>query len=1097
MSPGVNGGSGGSGGGGGGPRNTGTLPKSNRRSDRNRERSAANQQFANRSQAYHGHSQHFNNLFQLDWQVASECEREPRVSREAKNSNTRSASSQLPSSYFAYQDLPDFASHNSARQSNYTTEDCTPWLKMVPFTDPRTQSPSRLQGTKPSNVNKMPDRSQVESRLNQIRDYIRVTATMIDSLSQSSDPRAQAQSEKLSRMVDDLYDSETKLSKLLEQYHQGISDENGENGREDIDECGDASREMILRRNMEEYQNKLAQLQEQQANLTDMQMCVRERLNKARQAQQMLLQHENQNTSNSAPATWEDNRPRSPSNVEQLESETVALRGKLAQLQTKKKQMDHLVAELQAIEASDRGSCSSEGTRSIKDKAAELEAMKAQLAHIKALMEDGAKLRDCIDSSSDAEQDIDAHDESTTDGINEDITNVTLENRGNDVNHTKLRCFESNISDMRALTSELREQSVLLQTTRAELQRLKQPLSTTAHSTSLNGSYSRAPPALIALNANEEKKQSCNASTETQSKQTKRSQLENLIRKEPTQSSNMNRDVQALDQSSQKSSGSQASHTSTPANIWPATTAGVIGSNETSVDGVSTSENLLDIGPPAAIENGGVVGNLWACPIPPPSINQGQTATIEYYRQLLLGSQAHQLQMMGTTMQQCCQLLWTQQRELQSMRAAIADLQLRSQNQAPQRANNVENPEEHSNLSRSVHNLGDTLDATLPPSSSLPNLVSLPNSSVALSHTPVAPVISSSNSQQQQLNNQVPPGNRANNYWDNFRSYSRQNLLSGNVKTMTDPPTAIANSACSANTTNTSGSSVNSSLIKDKRNREQGSDNLPLPLAGAETQYSLNLQLPSNLQQQDRENTIIRSNIIANEVSQQVDNLWEEAHSSFRLPSSMNDDNLFNNLSSEMKEAIGSLIAVNKRRPDYLIIILREIKAISEDHRLRSHLLRSLRALQDKQTLNNPLNEAPDITPSESCQSSDEDSDVIATFTLENHTSMMELVAASHVDIASSPASSQGAFPLDCASTVPSASNVKPGYNEDLAEADQSRPESSGNQKLSSTVDNEEGQDEAASYPISAEAATPDLDSLTAKTEDERAEDTEFENFFS
>uniref|UniRef100_A0A1L8DN79 Putative cdc7 family protein kinase n=1 Tax=Nyssomyia neivai TaxID=330878 RepID=A0A1L8DN79_9DIPT len=32
----------------------------------------------------------------------------------------------------------------------------------------------------------------------------------------------------------------------------------------------------------------------------------------------------------------------------------------------------------------------------------------------------------------------------------------------------------------------------------------------------------------------------------------------------------------------------------------------------------------------------------------------------------------------------------------------------------------------------------------------------------------------------QALNNQVAPGNRANNYWDNFRSYSRQNLLSGN-----------------------------------------------------------------------------------------------------------------------------------------------------------------------------------------------------------------------------------------------------------------------------------------------------------------------------
>jgi len=52
MSPGIN---------DGGPRNTGTLPKSNRRNDRNRERSAVNQQIANRT-VYHSQSQHFNNL---------------------------------------------------------------------------------------------------------------------------------------------------------------------------------------------------------------------------------------------------------------------------------------------------------------------------------------------------------------------------------------------------------------------------------------------------------------------------------------------------------------------------------------------------------------------------------------------------------------------------------------------------------------------------------------------------------------------------------------------------------------------------------------------------------------------------------------------------------------------------------------------------------------------------------------------------------------------------------------------------------------------------------------------------------------------------
>lgn len=89
----------------------------------------------------------------------------------------------------------------------------------------------------------------------------------------------------------------------------------------------------------------------------------------------------------------------------------------------------------------------------------------------------------------------------------------------------------------------------------------------------------------------------------------------------------MNRDIQ-VDQNSQRSSGSQASHTSTSANIWPASTAaGDL--NEQSVDGISTSENLLDIGPQTiATENGGFNGNWWACPVPPPTMNQGQPGSV-------------------------------------------------------------------------------------------------------------------------------------------------------------------------------------------------------------------------------------------------------------------------------------------------------------------------------------------------------------------------------------------------------------------------------------------------------------------------------------
>lgn len=96
---------------------------------------------------------------------------------------------------------------------------------------------------------------------------------------------------------------------------------------------------------------------------------------------------------------------------------------------------------------------SSEGSRNtIRDKAAELETMKAQLAHIKALMEDGTKIRDSIDSSSEPEQDIEAHEENATNGIAEDMTNVSYE-RSNDANHAKLRCFESNISDIRVMST--------------------------------------------------------------------------------------------------------------------------------------------------------------------------------------------------------------------------------------------------------------------------------------------------------------------------------------------------------------------------------------------------------------------------------------------------------------------------------------------------------------------------------------------------------------------------------------------------------------------------------------------------------------------
>lgn len=116
----------------------------------------------------------------------------------------------------------------------------------------------------------------------------------------------------------------------------------------------------------------------------------------------------------------------------------------------------------------------------------------------------------------------------------------------------------------------------------------------------------------------------------------------------------------------------------------------------------------------------------------------------------------------------------------------------------------------------------------------------------------------------------------------------------------------------------------------------------------------------------------------------------------------------------------------------------------------------------------------------------------------ENQLSMGELVASSQAGTSSPTVhiplidhlDMQGASSIDSASALPSTSTVKPGYNEDLAEADQSRPESSGNQQ---SFENEEEQvyGEAAGQILPVQVIfndDADLESLAAKAEDERNE---------
>ncbi|XP_008202669.1 uncharacterized protein LOC100679056 isoform X1 [Nasonia vitripennis] len=868
-------------------RSTGAFPKSNRRSDRNRERDRAANQNSNCRRAPRAQAQHANNLFQLDWHPACELiqtsSRSTPVTsaRTAKNSNAR------PSAPIASYDLPDIGLYNAYSQlypNIHALEDLTPWLKMTSPVDQRTQSPPNLTA-KPTNTDKMPERGQVEGRLNQIREYIKVTSTMMDSLSQSSDPRAQAQHDKLSKMVEDLYDSEVKLSKLMEDCQKYWRPaENGEL------ENGEDVREQELRKKVEESQHKLAQLQEHQAQLVGMQLRVRERLNEARQAQQALLVDDEEEEEGEEHIQGAEEQP-NQGNVDQLERETEVLRGKLQQLENKKRHMDHLMQELQAVEHIERASCSSESSRTTgqRDKVAELEAMKAQLSYLKALMNNATGEREPVDGIQNSGPELVEDEPPIINGGVDDVYQLE-ENHSNEYNdldetvkpkRSELPSVEQIQGRMlQAVTRELKEQQLMLQAARDELRRLKQSNGNPQAPPSLTSS---TPPLSQATLV--EKKQSnhtaSNNGTVRQQAQNKCWQLEDLMRKDQITGLSVNQNG-GPEWGSRRNSTSQHSHTSTtPGNLWPPPVNHDTAPHHPSVDGISTAENLLELGSQPPMENG-FPGNFWSMPAmlanQPPQAG-AVAGSAEYYRQLLLGSQAQQLQLMSTTVQQCCQLLWSQQREMQSMRAAITQLQAQLR-QSHSRTSNNNTEEQHSNLGRPAQPHFDV--TPLPPSSSLPNLVSLPTSSPAPPpvncHHPQPQLQQPQQQQQQppQLNNQVPPGNRANNYWDNFRSYSRQNLLSGSSKTVTDHAT-VASSTSSSNT-------ASGSHASNKCNRQQGLDS---HLPSGDAQYSLNLQ---QIPQEERNNYVPMNEASSSQQQQQPEHSRvDEAVTSYRRQPRLRD----------------------------------------------------------------------------------------------------------------------------------------------------------------------------------------------------------------
>lgn len=114
----------------------------------------------------------------------------------------------------------------------------------------------------------------------------------------------------------------------------------------------------VRKQQIEESERKLAELQEQQQQLDDMQNRMKERLDAAREAQRvLLLEDEGINLDNGQAGEEEIIQEAEIPKSVQLERDAEALRNKLGQLKTKKSHVDHLVAEIQAFEALEQASC--------------------------------------------------------------------------------------------------------------------------------------------------------------------------------------------------------------------------------------------------------------------------------------------------------------------------------------------------------------------------------------------------------------------------------------------------------------------------------------------------------------------------------------------------------------------------------------------------------------------------------------------------------------------------------------------------------------------------------------------------------------------
>ncbi|XP_045478735.1 pericentriolar material 1 protein isoform X2 [Harmonia axyridis] len=284
-------------------------------------------------------------------------------------------------------------------------------------------------GTVPKcdNITKYPNKKQIEDKLNQIRDYLHITTSLMSGMKNSDDQNAdENEKDNLSSMIEALKDSEAKLNSLLANEFEENSECLGDNLSERKNELdASANREAVTDlqrlkqkgdsrlREARELQERLSRANRMENNLQEFDLAIADfeeansrlieakgDVNHFQQSEEAsnYITEEIEELQNQIQVVHNANEDRKKliqlldKRDAELRSQHLELQSKLTELQTKKSQVDHLVAALQnGKEQDDEMGSHVQTIVTMKDKLAKLKDMLAMVESTEVLMCNGTQ----------------------------------------------------------------------------------------------------------------------------------------------------------------------------------------------------------------------------------------------------------------------------------------------------------------------------------------------------------------------------------------------------------------------------------------------------------------------------------------------------------------------------------------------------------------------------------------------------------------------------------------------------------------------------------------------------------------------------------